>query len=273
MKRQPDAFTEEELADIGKALDVEAAKRRFETYRSDGAKCSYISTATNEEILKFLEIWARKGIEHPDVYLLATVRTSGMLYVPFLKFTYYVDQDLVGRAETYAEHNPEFDVELVMPENLVELNHRLEYDSIESKISDLPVISLFFTQGFYGGWVPFGALVSMIYVAATSRRKDGKRKGDSAATSSKAATDQALPNPAVAIPIARDTASLGQTAPGQTSATPMPIIGLIPVLVSVALLLLSPVASPRYVLPLLYTSPLQIGWAYCMLQWKSMGTR
>ena len=45
------------------------------------------------------------------------------------------------------------------------------------------------------------------------------------------------------------------------------IIALVPILFSVLFLLVSPVASPRYILPMMFTAPLQLGWAwYAMRQ-------
>ena len=40
------------------------------------------------------------------------------------------------------------------------------------------------------------------------------------------------------------------------------IIALAPILFSVLFLLVSPVASPRYILPMMFTAPLQLGWAW-----------
>lgn len=218
LKEEPDALSVEEKEGCAKVFDVDRAVGNYVPFRSDAAKSTYLDSASDEDVVNFLRIWASAGMKHPDTYLVSAFETSGMLYVPFMKITYYSGEDLSGRAANYAKLNPGFAVSVGQPENLVELNDYLEFDSIECKISDLPVISLFFTEGFYGGWIPLIALALTLF--ARRRRAEG---------------------------------------------SPLYLTALFPIMLSALLLTVSPVASPRYMLPLLFTTPLSLGWAWFAL--------
>lgn len=223
LRDTPDALTSEELEAVNRVFDVEAAKDAYEAPRTDGAKSMFKSSATTDDIMRFMQIWAAQGIRHPGTYLMSTAMTAGMLYVPSLKLTYYSGEDLEARALDYAATNPDYAVNVYQPEDLIALNDRLEFDSIESAISDLPVISLFFTSGFYGSWVPLIALISVIF----ARKRVNARLRDRA---------------------------------------PLLVFALVPTIVCCAFLIVSPVASPRYILPLLFTAPLLLGWAWFALK-------
>ena len=227
IKEDPDALSDDEYEDVDKVFNVEYALDVYEPFRSDGAKSGFHPEATSDEIARFLQIWAMKGLEHPATYLKSTLQTSGLLYIPYLKMTYYSGEDLSAREAVYRDVSPDFIVDVSQPEDLVELNDHLEFDSIECAISDFPIISLFFTEGFYGSWVPFIALMIALF----------------------------------ARPGVRKSAALRDDLP------PFLIIALVPILFSVLFLLVSPVASPRYILPMMFTAPLQLGWAwYAMRQ-------
>lgn len=219
------AFTDQELSDLDKVYKLKKAKRLYEPFRSDGAKSCYRSTTcTDADNARLLQIWLEKGLEHPDVYLKSTMQTCGMLFVPFLKLTYYYDENYRLQRRLYRHYNPEFKVvSISQPEELADINEHLERDSIESKISDLPVVSLFFTLGFYGGCIPLFVLICVLY-----------------------AKRQSLPRN-----------------------TPCLVLGIIPVILTIAYYPISPVASPRYVLHLMYLAPLLLGWAWFALSFTS----
>ena len=225
LKENPKALDSDERAVLDRIIDVDEALDEYEPFRSDGAKGAFRAEATSDDIAAFMGLWASQGLRHPVTYLKSTAMTAGMLYVPFLKMTYYSGEDLSGRARNYAKRNADFAVDVGQPQELVELNDYLEFESIESRISDLPIVSLLFTSGFYGSWVPLIALIGVLYARSTMRatRKGKRRKA------------------------------------------PLLLTGLVPTLLCMAFLLVSPVASPRYVLPLLFTAPLLLGWAWFAL--------
>ncbi len=222
---QPDSFSEAELLDINKVFDTSRAQRDYEVFRADGAKNTFHSSATGQDIIQFLQIWLQKGIQHPIEYAYSIAGTTAMQYIPYLKFTYYTDEDYGYRNELFASVSPGYAVDISQPKALIELNNYLEFDSIESKISNLPLVSLFFTQGFYGGWIPVFALLVVLY--------------------------------------ARRIQTCGSA--DERSSQPMLLLGLVPALIVMAFFFVSPVSSPRYVLPMLYISPLLLAWAWYAL--------
>lgn len=216
-----DALSPEEEDACNKVFDLELAKEGFTPFRSDAAKSMYHSNATNDDIMRFMQVWAVEGIKHPVTYAMSTFETSGMLFVPFLKLTYYSGDSMWSREEVYRETNPEYRVNVYQPDELIELNDYLEFESLESKMSDLPLISLIFTEGFYGGWIPFIALAVTLFA-----RRRGVRGADEACY----------------------------------------LTALAPLAFTMLFLLVSPVASPRYILPMLFTTPLMLGWAWYALK-------
>ena len=217
-----DALSDDEKAICNRVFDLERAMDLFSAFRTDGAKSTYLSSATSDDIMQFLQVWVAQGLKHPATYLVSTFETSGMLYVPFMKITYYSGDSMWSRAEVYRETNPEFNVDVGQPDELVELNDYLEFESLESKMSDLPLISLIFTEGFYGGWIPFIAIVAVLF----ARRRTSSRNADA----------------------------------------PYYLTALAPIAFTVLFLLVSPVASPRYILPMMFTTPLLLGWAWFALK-------
>ena len=221
------ALSEEEMADVDKVFNVESAWYNFEPYRADGAKNTFRPSATTDGIVRFLGIWIQQGLKHPGTYLYSTVMTNGMLYIPFMKMTGYTGNDFLRRTPRYESYETGFALDLGRPENLVELSDYLMNRSPECVFSNLPVISLFFTSGFYGGWIPFLAFISVLF-ARKRRTADGRRA--------------ARPHDRVHL-----------------------VLGLLPIIVSFALLFVCPVASPRYVLPFLFGCPLILGWVWFSL--------
>ena len=217
-----DALSEQERADVNAVFNLDYAMKAYEPFRTDGAKSSFHPEATSEQIARFLQIWAAKGLEHPMTYITSTMETAGMLYIPYLKMTYYNGEDLSWRAAQYAEIDENFSVDVGQPQELIELNDRLEFDSIECAISDLPIISLFFTEGFFGSWVPFIAFMVTLFARRNARRH--------------------------------------AEASGETP--PFYIGALMPIVFCCLFLIVSPVASPRYVLPMMFCTPLLFGWAW-----------
>ncbi len=240
IKEDPEALSEEEMADVEAVFGVESALWNFEPYRADGAKNSFHPEATTEDIVRFMKVWASAGLRHPDVYLRTTATTTGMLYIPFMKFTSYTDNSFSRRAELYSSMGTGFAVDIEHPQAQVEAMDYLMQKSPESAFSDLPVISLFFTTGFYGGWIPFLSVVTVLYARKRKRCMESGR------------------------------ATLGEAPRNDASGKPHLILGIFPVIVCFALLLICPVASPRYVLPMLFGCPLILGWVWFSLSQKQV---
>lgn len=258
-----DALTDEERAICNNVFNLERATKRYTPFRTDAAKSTFHSDATTDDIIKFLQVWASQGLKHPVTYLVSTLETSGMLFIPFMKLTFYSGDSMASRAENYQDTNPEFNVTVAQPQFLVELNDYLEFHSPESAISDLPLISLFFTQGFYGGWVPFIAIMTTLFACGPLRRRpspisevEPPQSPDSSQALDARRGDELCEN-------ARQSSSETTLRPVDQ---PYYLTALAPFAFTVLFLLVSPVASPRYILPLLFTTPLMLGWAWYALR-------
>ena len=235
IKQDPDALSPEERAAVDAVFDAERAVEVFEPYRADGAKDTYRPDATVQDTVRFLQVWAAAGLRHPDVYLRTMATTNGMLYIPYMKLTSFTENDFAGRAYVYEDMGTGFVVDIAHPQAQVEAIRYLMQESPESAFSDLPVVSLFFTTGFYGGWIPFLSVVAVLYARRRKRRSNEEEPGESAG------------------------------ALGIEAVEPHLVLGIFPVIVCFALLFICPVASPRYVLPLLFGCPAILGWVWFAL--------
>lgn len=254
-RETPSAISAEDRAALQGILDIDAAIEDFEAFRADGAKGHFKSQATTAEVLRFVGIWAKVGLQHPVAYAKAIAYTSGMLYIPYMKMTYYYDNDFSKRTQRFLKADPNFNVVFRHPQALKDANDYLEFHSIEAHISDLPVVSLFFTTGFWGGWMPFVVLLLVLY----ARGKGVKGTGVQGAAGVMSASG------AEAAPDARPASAGSKATQSPSGARIAYIAALAPLVVSVLLLPLSPVASPRYVLPLLFGAPLFLAWAAAAL--------
>ena len=276
LREDEGALSPEEREACSRVFKLKEAQRNYSPFSADGAKGAFRPQATDEDIARFLGVWASLGLAHPFSYLVSTFETSGMLYVPFLKLTYYSGEELDDRAETYAEVNPDFNVNVGQPDALVQLNDYLEFESPESRISDLPGISLFFTEGFYGGWVPFIALVAVLYARSLGRRAgEGGDGADIAAGSESSGGSNNSESSAASDGVATDGADNSDGCGGSNStdvdgaapaARGLHLTAIAPLLFCALFLLVSPVASPRYILPQLFCAPLALGCAWYALQ-------
>ena len=257
VRQDEDALSSEDREACNKVFNLNAAVKHFSAFSSDEAKSTFHDEATTGDIMHFLQIWAIQGIKHPATYLFTTFETSGLLFIPFAKLTYYSGDNVYGRAKDYTRTSPDFSISVSQPAELVALNDYLRSESLESKLSDMPVVSLFFTQGFYGGWVPLVALVATLYARPRRLRglRDHRFEPDDAREPVAAAKSDALPATAL------DAVS-----------GPFSLTALAPFLFTVLFLLVSPVPSPRYILPLLFTAPLMLGWAWYALELRSCQT-
>lgn len=238
INEDPDALSEEEWAQVEAVIDVDMALEYFEPYRADGAKGAFRPDATTEDIVRFMQVWASAGLRHPYEYLRTVATTTGMLYVPFMKFTSFTGNDYSQRAEQFRSIGTGFVVDIEHPQTQVEAIRYLMQESPENAFSNLPVISLFFTTGFYGGWIPFLSVVAVLYARKPKRHREGERK------------------------------TLPDAPRCDSSERPHLILGIFPVIVCFALLFICPVASPRYVLPMLFGCPLILGWVWFSLSQK-----
>lgn len=171
--KNPDSISAEEQEAVTGIMDLEEAKESFRSSITDPVKSTMKHDASNEEIAAFLRAWVSIGIKNPGLYLSTTAATTYKLFVP----TKYMDYSSIPRSnidENYECSKSRifeglgtgYHVTLHRPAALVELDNH--YDSLVKKIWGIPITSLFFTAGFYGGVLPFLCFL----VAFRNRRRE-----------------------------------------------------------------------------------------------------
>lgn len=77
-----DALSEEELATVGKVIDVDNIENLYYSLTTDPVKATFNMHASNEDISAYLKIWFRVGLRHPVKYIEATLSVCGGFFSP-----------------------------------------------------------------------------------------------------------------------------------------------------------------------------------------------
>lgn len=158
MKEFPEAYSNSEKECIDKVIDLNRALKRYDRTIADPVKNSFRHNATNSDISDYLFLWARKGLQHPVLYVKATLMCSARLILPSSSMGFDVDianEDIRQRwSKHFSETSDGFDFNAQRPEVLLDLSSRLK-KLLSVKIASIPVVGLFTTRGMYGGWIPF----------------------------------------------------------------------------------------------------------------------
>ena len=216
IRDNPSSVSPEEYAAVDKVLDVPAACEDFKPFLTDYVKKHYRNGAATEDLIAFVGAWATIGMKNPVLYGKTSLHCVYRMLVPSSMGgaqNYQIPgkqfDERYHRAndtQQYIEENSEYHLSLKRPAALIAADSQLR--QVQETISELPIISLISTLGFYGGMLPLSCLLLVLY----HRRR-----------------------------LAWAYA---------------------PVLLSVFFLLLSPTAATRYILPLAFSAPLIVGWAY-----------
>ena len=109
-------------------------------------------------------------MRHPDLYFKSVFRCVSRSVIPseFFSARLTVSEDgIQSYRERSRELGTEFDLNAKNPEATLSIIHSA-YASFKATFASMPVISLFFTCGFYGGWLPLTCFVLVLY---QSKRK------------------------------------------------------------------------------------------------------
>lgn len=166
----PQGVTDEEFARVDKVLDTKEALRLYNPSITDPVKGRYRFDSTREELRDYLWTWAAVGLRHPIIYLGTLAQETCGLYVPSKVMGYYtipypdnkITSDYEGdHAEFLESISPEFKISMQRPKKLVEIDAK--FTRAYETITSLPVLSIVFSCGFYGGWIPFLAFLVTFY--------------------------------------------------------------------------------------------------------------
>ena len=165
----PDAIASDERAAIERVWDLDSAVAQYDPRITDPVKGNFRwESADSGAIRDYLLAWLAIGLRNPVSYIKTIVRETYGLYVPSTYMGWYetpnssTDSDYdCGAYRRCARLSPRFHLDMHRPARLVGLSREL--DGIWGKLRGCPMLSIFTTTGFYGGWVPFGCLVVTLY--------------------------------------------------------------------------------------------------------------
>ncbi len=164
LKKHPEAAGDAERAAIDAVIDLDRALEKHVSWRTDEVKRCARAESTTQDRFTFLGAWAKIGLAHPSDYLMATAYCSAALLVPSTPFSlaYDIDQSTVSSFASHADKlGVSFTLDAVNPEPN-QAAAKAVYGAYDA-LCQAPIISLFFTSGFWGGWIPLITLVATFF--------------------------------------------------------------------------------------------------------------
>lgn len=164
-EEDPGAFSDEEVQVLDRVVNLRQVSETWRDgnpFRVDRSKDGFRQGAADSDVDAFLGLWLKKGFGHPLAYGKATysicmpyfMPTQGMRMNGFLGQYYDERRELVeDLGLTWVDldlHQPTF-----FHDNQIAL-----CSSIEAA-ARLPGIGMFFTIGFYSGWLPFFCFLAL----------------------------------------------------------------------------------------------------------------
>lgn len=160
--RESDDLSAEEREALEGVLDVDSAVSAYSPTLVDPVKKHFKLDASTGDIVRFFGAWASIGVRHPVEYAKSSLRIASALLAPALPFTYG------STLETYnAENvqnwliakidNPDFKTTFFKPKYLQSAEEGIA--GVWRDIAKTPLLGIFFSRGFYGGWLPFICLI------------------------------------------------------------------------------------------------------------------
>lgn len=158
IRENPDALSEDDMKAIEKVLNVEVAVEKYNKTLSDQVKNRFRSDASTEDIIRYLGVWAKGGLQHPIIYTKSLLMCSARLLIPSSPMQFDVDitdEDHRTRWSKWFHNTSEgFDFKAERPVFLLNMANTMK-DIVTVQMAGIPVLGLFGTKGMYGGWLPF----------------------------------------------------------------------------------------------------------------------
>lgn len=174
LRSNPSSVTQQEYHAINAVLDVQAAETDFSGNITDKVKSKYRANSTDAQLKSYLAAWLSVGLKNPGLYLATTLTTTYHFFVPSAYLAYYdtpgqgVSKDYYWAYDSQRDFTKLFEsfdngfhISLHRPAHLISLTSG--YDAAYRTAESLPVISLLFTQGLYGGWIPLLCFAATLY--------------------------------------------------------------------------------------------------------------
>lgn len=174
VKAYEDEVTAEEKEAIAQILDYDHLAELYNPNLADPVKSTYNKYADKDDLKKYISVWIKMGIKHPDIYITAFWNNKYQFLYPVFNTAQYYNYkgnefyDLSYSEEMMNSVNDtgsSVGLDLHYPERFSKL--RVWYENFLENAWDVPVLSCFKTTAFY----VWGILLWGIYAIIRRRKK------------------------------------------------------------------------------------------------------
>jgi len=95
-----DEVTEDERQAIDAILDYDHLAENYNPRISDSVKNTFKEDSTTEDLTRYLRVWFKQGLRHPDTYVCATINQTYFLFYPFEENNIAYSQPLSQRGNS-----------------------------------------------------------------------------------------------------------------------------------------------------------------------------
>lgn len=138
-------LTDEEAAIVDAVVDVSRVRHHYDSDFQDAVKFYYRVDASSEDLMRYLGLWARQGLQDPEAYAAAALAVAGEYLAP----TTYLNLRMVTVDTKLGEEDRPV---LWNPPELDGLRNGL--DAAYAAVASVPVVNLPFLTVTYVLWLP-----------------------------------------------------------------------------------------------------------------------
>lgn len=154
VKDYEDDISDEDIAIISDLIDYNSLVNEYNPDTTDDIKATYNMHASKDSINRYLLLWLRQGIKHPDSYFRATLTICGQFFA-------------TGYDVGIFDHIPSDDGIWAEINHTVPENTRMSITAIYEWVKKFPGISMIFQHALYTLWIP----VYCLYYSIINKRK------------------------------------------------------------------------------------------------------
>lgn len=156
----PDEVTDDEYAIVSKVLGPDSFAERYRDDSVDPIKATYRSSASTEDVLSYLSVWASQGLRHPFTYVETTAKVCAGFFVPSTPILYYGYTFRDDHSALFAEkYGASLSVE--KPPALEAVDTQVKIDYYET-IAGSPILSFLLSDALWATWVPLICLIVVL---------------------------------------------------------------------------------------------------------------
>lgn len=166
-REHPDAFSDQDLQTMNRVIRLDRAVHDYKKFSVDGVKDRWrTKEATAQDTAAFVALWIQKGltVQGANCYFDSTVRICAAFFVPASGLSapsFLPPRKIQAFARSVDSAGGNFvDLHLKQPEKFK--NNRAAIDGAIAQTVQTPFAGMFFTIGFYSGFIPIVCLVALI---------------------------------------------------------------------------------------------------------------